>query len=577
MFCFLQVFCILFSCVLLAAGIPNELYKYGNPALGLISLIPFYIAISRAKSYRQAFWLSFFHGGIVHLFSSFWLGNFHGMAAFTLGASLMGTAFIEGYTGWLIYFPFSKKNSSYSSSLKIFWFAGTWIIYEWVKSTGFLAYPWGTVSMCAWKWSWIIQIADITGPYGVSFLFALFSALAGQGILQLFEDFSTDSVKKAFDFNIAAKCTSVLFALTLCYGIYQYNLPRNVIKHLNTVLVQQNMDTFKANEEEAITISQELTEAGLEDLKASGFKADLVVWSEGVLGKYFPNSQHYYDYFPESRPLMKFIKSKKTPFIIGGALTIDRDSHKYSNCAALIDKTGQYRGAYSKIHLVPFAEAIPFVEYEQVRAFIKKIAGFSYGWTSGKLHTLFEIPVSENEKDFSGTQIISLKDEKKLTAQTTVKVSAPICFDDAFGHVCRGLHIAGSEVFMNITNDSWSKTESAEYQHFAVAMYRAIEYRTTLARCTNSGFTAVVGPQGKVLNSLPLFHAGSLAVSIPIYEHKITFVTIWGDWLPHVSIVLSLFTIIYMLNSERKSKVTEISVELVKTRRRRISRPKKTL
>ena len=96
----------------------------------------------------------------------------------------------------------------------------------------------------------------------------------------------------------------------------------------------------------------------------------------------------------EEKPLIRYIKEKKVPFIIGGAMILDRENHKFSNAALLFNKNGELAGAYSKLHLVPFAEAIPFVEYEPVRNFIKKIAGFSYGWTAGTKNTVFEIPVS---------------------------------------------------------------------------------------------------------------------------------------------------------------------------------------
>ena len=100
MFCFLQVFSVFFSSVLLSLAIPNEIFKTGCPVFALFALVPLYTAISRTESYRQAFFLSFLHGGLVHLFSSFWLKNFQGMALFTLGASLLETALIEEILGW---------------------------------------------------------------------------------------------------------------------------------------------------------------------------------------------------------------------------------------------------------------------------------------------------------------------------------------------------------------------------------------------------------------------------------------------------------------------------------------------
>lgn len=227
-------------------------------------------------------------------------------------------------------------------------------------------------------------------------------------------------------------------------------------------------------------------------------------------------------------------------------------------------------GAYSKIHLVPFAELIPFVEYEPVRKFIKKIAGFSYGWTQGTKNTLFEVPLSLPYEDPARIEIIGT--QEKAPQKVNALVSAPICYDDAFPHVCRELFLAGCELFMNITNDSWSKTESAEYQHFVVSSYRAIEFRTTLARCTNAGFTVVLDPAGRILDSIDLFIPGTICISIPVYEHKMTFFAMFGEWIPHLILVLFFAFIVWYAKYEKASEIKEISTSLVKTRKRSSSK-----
>ena len=183
-----QIFSVLLSSILISLAIPNELLDFGSPTIGLFSLVPFYLALFSSKSYKTSFWLAFLHGFVTHLLSSFWLGNFAGFAIFTLGASDIGTGFFEAFFGLAFYFPilFSKKDSSltfhsgknhFAVPFRIFWFAFIYTIWEYCKSTGFLAYPWGTISMTAYKWPLITQISDITGVYGVTFLFTLFSAI----------------------------------------------------------------------------------------------------------------------------------------------------------------------------------------------------------------------------------------------------------------------------------------------------------------------------------------------------------------------------------------------------------------
>ena len=130
-------------------------------------------------------------------------------------------------------------------------------------------------------------------------------------------------------------------------------------------------------------------------------------------------------------------------------------------------------------------------------------------------------------------------------------IATPICFDDTAAEVCRAMFLSGSEAFVNVTNDAWSKTESAEIQHAVVAHYNAIEYRTTLARATNAGYTVVIGPNGKVLDSLPLFTECALSTEIPIFEREITIYAMFGNWLP---ISLSIAAALYILYRFFKEK-----------------------
>ena len=148
----LQVFCSTFSGIALALAIPNEILAFGSPFIAMFALTPLYIALIQSKSSKEAFWLCALQGAVTHLLSSFWLGNFYGFAVFTLGASDIGTGILEGMMSLFFYFPLLFKKSQddleelagakpFSVSFRTVWFAGTYTVWEWVKSTGFLAYP----------------------------------------------------------------------------------------------------------------------------------------------------------------------------------------------------------------------------------------------------------------------------------------------------------------------------------------------------------------------------------------------------------------------------------------------------
>jgi len=268
----LQVFYILFSGALFALAIPNEMFLLGSPVLGLISLVPLYLVLSTVKTYKRAFWLLFLHGCFTHLLSSFWLGNFQDFAVFTLGASDLGTGFFEGLLGLLVYMPlrFTSRNIelresagriTFMPAVRIITFAAAWTYWEYTKSTGFLGYPWGTLSMTAFKWPLITQSAALAGPYAVTFLFALFAALTSEGILISRRYQAKDNqLKPLVNWIGMLKFTSVLFILATLYGIVEYTQTRYPEKKMNTVLVQMNLDPWEKGEIDAIRTSQLLTE-----------------------------------------------------------------------------------------------------------------------------------------------------------------------------------------------------------------------------------------------------------------------------------------------------------------------------
>ncbi|MBP5359287.1 MAG: apolipoprotein N-acyltransferase [Treponema sp.] len=538
--------------------------------MGLFCLIPLYLALYRAKSYREAFGLFALQTFTVHLFSSWWLYNFHGFAVWSLGASALGTAVLGGLTGMVIFFlprqlSFNKQKTEleeaggrriYLIPARILWFASSFVFWEWIKSTGFLAYPWGTLFMTAYKWKIMTQIADITGVWGVTFVFALFNALVAEGlnVIKILVHSQRPDVP-AYTYKKTAKAAVIIIGITAVYGIFQYLVPRNVKKVLNTVIVQQNVDPWEGGDDASISISSRLTEREVNKMRDSGKEPDLVLWSEGALTYTFPTAIDRYSEEPRDESLTSFIRRMNVPFLIGGSSMTDREHRKISNSAILFDREGEYAGFYSKIHMVPFAEEVPFMDNPLMAAFMKNVVGMPYTLTPGNQYVIFKIPLSSSHfltaplrDGFETYGTIELDTNGRADPEAAmkyrinydenpdsyVKFSAPICFEDAFPDVCTPLFNSGSEIFLNITNDSWSKTPSSEYQHFIVASFLAIEYRTTLVRCANAGYSVVVAPNGKILNDMDVFTEDAIGCSVPIYERKATIFSILGDWFAYL-------------------------------------------
>lgn len=593
---FLQVFCILFSALILSLGLPNELLTFGSPVFGLISLVPFYLAYRSIKSYTGGAALFALHAFTVHMISSYWLAFFKDFAAFTLGASALGTGTIGFCAGLLFYLPFSRKQKgdlledfstqkkSVTSPIRVIWFATVYIIYEWLKSCGFIGYPWGVLSGTMFRWKVFSQIADITGTYGISFCTALFAALAGEGIFLFYElPRHEKSERSAGQYARLSLAVLALFVLIFAYGTSRLLKPAKPEKTINAILVQQNADPWKQDtDNNTILVSQRLTKEKIQEAKAEGKEIDLIIWSEGCLKYSYPIAENHYKNYPLEKSVADFIQECRIPFILGGTYIRGNPGpgRKLFNAALLFDKNGEFRGFYGKNHLVPMAESIPFSEFKPVADFLKKVIHISAGFTPGDQYTFFEIPARKAEGSLlPETAVISLKDSlaaqrQKEEEQPYVRISTPICFDDSFPDICRPLVRHGSETFINITDDSWSRTKSAEMQHFVIASFRTIEYRTSMARSCNSGYSVVLDSKGNIICDLPLFQETATIASIPVYKPESTIYLRLGNWLPHSAVLfsLALMFITFLLKdrtetvkSERK-KLSRISRKYIKKR-----------
>ena len=623
----LQVFYSVFSGVMLSAAIPNEIYMFGNPVLAFIALIPFYICIRYyCKSFRCAFWMSFLQVLTTHLLSSFWLAFFKDFAIFTLGASALATACIGGFMGMFMFLPFSRKTYGKitdslidyriekpfyeHTSFRVLYFAFIYTLYEWVKSSGFIGYPWGTVSSAMFNFNVFMQLAAITGTYGITFLTVMFNCLVAEGAILFLESKklfkagileSEDKKQFFFEYINLSRVFLLFFGITLLYGYYQSNLKRTPSKTLTTIMVQQNSDPWKqSSDKDSILKSERLTYERIEDLKRDNKKPQLVVWSEGCLLKTFPGAMNYYRSNPSEIPLVDFIADTKSPLLAGGSYVkifedkkivkeVDEETGEeiekevveeqkcYFNAAHVFDEKGNYRGYYGKLHLVPFAEAVPGAHLPFIKKIMVKILGFSAFWSHGEQLRYFDIPCSYYDKEYipavESTDVSVPYSTERNKPKPTVRICTPICFDDAFTDVMRPLYLNGAELFVNITDDSWSLKKSSEIQHFVIASYRAIEYRTTMIRSANAGYSVVISPAGKLLVDQPLFTDSSACYEVPVYYRTMTTYARFGNWLPYLSIIIlffvsalmkSSFVLYDFIPSERKKNLSKKLFKLSK-------------
>ncbi len=507
------------SAVLLALALPNELFSWGNPALGLLALTPLFMGLSETTTYRQAFWAGAVFGGLAHGLSSYWLWFFKDFRLWTLGSTIIAYMVVYGFVG--MYLRAAVKRTGLARPLV---FAAVWAVFEWGKSNGFLGYPWGLV---AYSWNTVApatQIAESTGVYGLSFALALFSASLGETLAeprQALSDCDEGAHAGIFASILPARSLDghgrllaagqLVIATILMLGIVMYGFAalhrsRTPRGSFDAVLVQQNLDPWSGTEAENLAVSIGLARQAIEE---AGSPADVILFSETTLRRPWNGFQRFFARTPAEYPLARLMADTGSYLMTGAPEILDYKTFDATNSVILINPHGVQEATYAKMHPVPFAEAIPFWEYEPFRLFIQNVVGLESGWVLGTDRVIFELPTR---------------------GAGVVRLAAPICFEDAFASLCRDFVRDGAEVLVNETNDSWSRTHSAEIQHFVAARFRSIELRRTLVRSTNGGVSAVVGPDGSIIESLPLFQSTSRMVSVPVYTGERSPYLDHGDW-----------------------------------------------
>jgi apolipoprotein N-acyltransferase len=341
--------------------------------------------------------------------------------------------------------------------VSILWLAP--IVYVAVELVVPYVFPWYLSITQAWVPP-VIQIAEITGPLGVSFLLVLSNAA-------LYEIYAN---RRAIPWRRVAPALLLLVA-NVGYGelrIHQIDARRAAAPKLTIGVVQANIGIHEkwrpdlaANQlARHQALSGELTENG----------AELIVWPESSYPYYFRRDQS--TDWPLSSP-ERVQRGFSTP-ILFGTLTLGGEQPYPYNSALLLDETGNVRGHFDKNILMVFGEYIPY--YEQMK------------W----LHQL--IPATSNFA--RGTEVAVLPLERP---GGTINLGPMICYEDIFPSFGRRLMTQDPNVLINITNDAWFGRTSEPYEHMALSVYRTIETRLDLVRAVNTGVSAFIESTGRVV------------------------------------------------------------------------------
>lgn len=511
------------SGILLSAAFPAYHFSF----LAWIALVPFFVVITRCRPVT-AFCIALIFGFFFFTGVFYWIFD---LPKYTMLHHMILGVYLCPMTGLLaLIISFIAKR--HSALLAFMTAPFLWVIYEYIRSTlSFLSLPWGLLAHTQYLNPPIIQIASLTGVSGVSFLIVLVnSALAcliHLGIDRLKPSVSITgrrvSPKEAL--TLVAS-TAAVALIVLIYGYTMISRPITG-QRVKVALVQGNIDqSRKWDPKYAKKIMR--TYADLTN-KASFDKPDLIVWPETATPRSISIDQRLYN------RIQTITKTAGTPLLIGSAQVAkfkvnDPKSSRYFNSAHLILPQSGKKGAqrYDKVRLLPFGEYLPY----------KETIPWSYihvpevdHYLPGKEFTIFDL----NDYRFGVT----------------------VCWENIFSQIVRQFVKGGAQFIINLTNEAWFGESAAPYQFLSMSVFRAVENKIFIVRCTNTGISCFIDPCGRIVERLEdesgkdIFIRGILKGSVVPLENKTLYMQ-FGDWFVWLNILGLLFILFVSLLKKRQ-------------------------
>ncbi len=454
--------------------------------LGWVCLVPLFLALENTTK-KQALMLGYVTGVVFFSGLLYWLVN----------VTFPGTVILVLYLG-IFFCAFSlAARFIIKNSLELLILPFLWVILEFIRANLFSGFPWGLLGYSQYMNLNVIQIADLTGAYGVSFLIVGFNSALFAWV--------TRSKRK-----VSYMMVALLFILiSVSYSRYKldnYEIWASPKASVIQGNIPQELKWDGAQAVRIISVYKDLS------LQAAREDPDIILWPETA-----------YPYLVgEDMPPVKTITQLGKEFevpLLAGCVT-DKGDVFYNS--AVFFKNGQIDEIYNKTHLVPFGEYIPFKWLNDLlRRYVDKPIG---DFSRGKEYTLFSL-TGTSIQDF-GQEII------KTTGY--YKFGVLICFEDVFPYLSRRFVKDGANFLVNITNDAWFKKTAAARQHMQASVFRAVENRVPVVRAANTGISCFIDSTGKIRSILEnksgedIFVRGILTDEIEMSSWR-SFYTFYGD------------------------------------------------
>lgn len=472
--------------------------KIDLPWVAWCALVPILLAIKDLPP-RHGFRIGLLSGCVHYLTLLYWLadtmktyGGLPGyvylpvlflmalyLSLFTAGSTYLLCRFFKGGIGVTLMVPV------------------IWVSQEYLRSILFTGFPWEMLGHSQYQALRIIQISDIFGVYGITFLLA--SANVCLFLLWQWIRNATWQETAIQQYHVlgAGLVFGVMFSGVWLYGghrLADINRKMAVAPAPGVAVIQGNIDQA-VKWDPAFRLQTAEKYIRLSQSRASENPA-LLVWPETATPFYFMNEHRY------SPLVRRGIRRIGADFIIGSPAFERRGAAVgYRNRAYLVTADGNITGHYDKVHLVPFGEYVPLSKWLPFMGkMVNGVGDFEPGEAGGTL------------------------------AWGPYRLGMQICYEMIFPGLSRQMVKNGATCIVNITNDAWYGTSSAPYQLFSMSVFRAVENRRAVVRAANTGISGFIDPTGRIVKATDLFEDAALTCPVPMLSETSIY-TRWGDLL----------------------------------------------
>ncbi len=384
-----------------------------------------------------------------------------------------------------------------------------WVAVEFARAH-ITSFPWDLLGIAQVDNAVLTRLAPFTGAYGISFVIALVNAL---WLIRI-------EVRERRHTRLVLTVAGVVLVVIYVAAVSRIAAPRRERATNTATLVQENLEVgaaAKGPEPSAGELLESFSHLsrypgrriylGIPEKKGTPLAilepstgpvdSNLIVWPE--------SPAPFQEDDPQFREAISSLAKQAGSSMIVGNIAIERTAENARgyylfNSAAFVTPQGEFAGRYNKMHLVPFGEYVPF---KQMFFFAQNLLHEAGTFDAGGTRTLFAV--------------------------NGHRYGTFICYESIFADEVREFVRNGADVLINISNDGWYGDTSAPWQHLNMVRMRAIENHRWVLRATNTGVTASIDPEGRVVEAAPRHVRTSIRVGFG-YEKDLTFYVAHGDW-----------------------------------------------